>query len=296
MDQDFYFEEANPHKTKRIIIFLIILFLALAVLFLYYRSRYTLNIRKDLKFEAGSVLSQDVRDFVLNKVVDQNDYTLMLSGVQMEDNVLTSVGEYTFKIKYKNITKSGKIKVIDTVAPKVEVKDVTVGLDEEFEPSEFISVCEDYSKPCNVEYVSEESEELYKKEGSYNLKIRVSDSVGNSVKKDVNLTVKKDYSLLASKENDLTVHHIDPDYSDWDNSIVLKFSKALDPNDIDETDEYGQLMEISGGDLHNYIDPMYINNLITDSQIIEVYNKYGLVIGYAIRIKLDNGLYLYLKK
>lgn len=296
MDQDFYFEESNPRKTKVVIIVLVLVFIIIVGILLYARSRYTLNIKKDLKFEVGSTLSNDVRDFVKNRVVDENDYTLMLSGVQQEDGVLNKVGDYTFKIKYKNITKTGHIKVVDTVAPNVEVSDLTVGVDEEFLPDDFIALCDDYSKPCKVEYVNSESEDLNKKEGSYTLEIKISDSENNSVKKEVKLNVQKGFNLTKLKESDLKIHHIEPDFPDWNNEMVIKLDKGYDPNEIDESDAYTELMEVSSSDLHNYIDPLYMNNLITESQFIEVYNKYGLVIGYAIRVKLDNGLVFYCKK
>ncbi|MCX4248209.1 MAG: hypothetical protein OSJ65_00415 [Bacilli bacterium] len=296
MDQDFYFEESNPRKTKVVIICLVFVFVLVLGILFYARTRYTLNIKKDLKFEVGTVLSNDVRDFVKNKVVDEDDYTMMFSGVQQEDGILNKVGDYTFKIKYKNITKIGHIKVIDTVAPKVEVSDLTVGVDEEFLPDDFVTLCDDYSKPCKVEYVNGDSENLNKKVGSYKLEIRVSDSANNSIKKEVTLNVKEGFNLTKMKEADLNIHHIEPAFDDWKKEMIIKFSKGYDPNEIDESDAYTELMEVSGSDLHNYIDPLYINNLITDSQFIEVYNKYGLIIGYAIRIKLDNGLTLYCKK
>lgn len=296
MDQDFYFEESNPRKTKVVIICLVFVFVLVLGILFYARTRYTLNIKKDLKFEVGTVLSNDVRDFVKNKVVDEDDYTMMFSGAQQEDGILNKVGDYTFKIKYKNITKIGHIKVIDTVAPKVEVSDLTVGVDEEFLPDDFVTLCDDYSKPCKVEYVNGDSENLNKKVGSYKLEIRVSDSANNSIKKEVTLNVKEGFNLTKMKEADLNIHHIEPAFDDWKKEMIIKFSKGYDPNEIDESDAYTELMEVSGSDLHNYIDPLYINNLITDSQFIEVYNKYGLIIGYAIRIKLDNGLTLYCKK
>lgn len=296
MDQDFYFEESNPRKTKVVIICLVFVFVLVLGILFYARTRYTLNIKKDLKFEVGTVLSNDVRDFVKNKVVDEDDYTMMFSGVQQEDGILNKVGDYTFKIKYKNITKIGHIKVIDTVAPKVEVSDLTVGVDEEFLPDDFVTLCDDYSKPCKVEYVNGDSENLNKKVGSYKLEIRVSDSANNSIKKEVTLNVKEGFNLTKMKEADLNIHHIEPAFDDWKKEMIIKFSKGYDPNEIDESDAYTELMEVSVSDLHNYIDPLYINNLITDSQFIEVYNKYGLIIGYAIRIKLDNGLTLYCKK
>lgn len=296
MDQDFYFEESNPRKTKRIIFAIIVVFLLIVGGLYYYKSKYTLNIKKNLKYEVGTVLPTDVREFVNNKVIDESDYTLLVSSISTEDGVLNKVGDYTYKIKYKNVTKTGKIKVVDTVAPRVEVEELTVGVNEEFLVDDFVKVCEDYSKPCKAEYDNESDSKVNEKEGTYNFKIRVSDSVGNMVKKDVTLHVKKGYNSKDGKESDLKIDHIEPEFADWNKEMIVSFTKACDPNEVDESDGYGEFLEISADDLHNYIDPLYMNNGIVDKQIIMVYNKYDLVIGYAIRVKLDNGLYLYCKK
>lgn len=296
MDQDFYFEESNPRKTKRIIFAIIVVFLLIVGGLYYYKSKYTLNIKKNLKYEVGTVLPTDVREFVNNKVIDESDYTLLVSSISTEDGVLNKVGDYTYKIKYKNVTKTGKIKVVDTVAPRVEVEELTVGVNEEFLVDDFVKVCEDYSKPCKAEYDNESDSKLNEKEGTYDFKIRVSDSVGNMVKKDVTLHVKKGYNSKDGKESDLKIDHIEPEFADWNKEMIVSFTKACDPNEVDESDGYGEFLEISADDLHNYIDPLYMNNGIVDKQIIMVYNKYDLVIGYAIRVKLDNGLYLYCKK
>lgn len=293
MDQEFYFEESNPRKTKLVILILLLVFILIIGMFFFVRSRYTLNLKKNLKFEVGTLLSTDVRDFLNNKVVDEEDYTLMLSGVHLEDGVLNRVGDYTYKVKYKSVVKVGHIKVVDTVAPNVEVGELIVGVDEEFEPDDFIMTCEDYSKPCKVEYANEADAGPYNEEGKYNFKIKVSDAVGNTVEKEVSLVVKKGFNLTAQKESDLKIDHISPEFFDWNKQILIKFDKGYDPNSIDETEAYSKLMEVTGNDLHNYLPEIYANNLIKDSQLIDVYNKYGLIIGYAIRVELDNGLNLY---
>ncbi|MCH5167683.1 MAG: hypothetical protein J1F35_07350 [Erysipelotrichales bacterium] len=295
MDQEFYFEETNPKKVKAVIITILVVGLLLCGVFLYIRNLYTLNVKKEVVFEAGTKISYDVTDYINNKIVDKDDYTLLFSSVTMEDDILNKVGTYTFKVKYKNITRSGKIKVVDTTAPVVEVQELTVGEGEEFETSEFITKCEDYSLPCDVTYEKKSDENNYKKEGSYTFKIVIRDNQNNKATKEVNLTVKKGFNLTNTKESDLTIDHTDPEFSDWNDKMVLKFSKGYDPNEIDDTDEYGEFLEISGDDLHKYIDPLYENNAIVEKQLIDVYNKYGLLIGFAIRIKLDNGLYLYLE-
>lgn len=296
MDNDFYFEESNPRKSKLIFVVIILVVSLFCVGLVILRSKYTLNVKRNLVFEVGSTLDDDVSLFVSNKVTDASDYKLLLTGVPIEDKVLTKVGEYPFKVKYKNITKSGTIKVVDTVAPMVEVTDLTIGVDEKLDLNDFITKCEDYSMPCKVDYKDNKDEEKSQKAGTYTLDIVVSDLVGNKVTKTVNLEVKNDYNSFKDKESDLKVDHISPVFDDWNGEMIIKYNKGYDPNEIEETDAYTELMEITNGDFHDYLDPIYANNLITDSQLIEVYNKYGLIIGYGIWVKLDNGLYFYLQK
>ena len=295
MDQDFYYEETSPKNAKLMVLGIVVVFVLICVGLYLYRAKYTLHIKKGITYEVGSTISEDIHDFVDNKIVDENDYTLLLAGVNMDDNVLNKVGEYTFKVKYKNVTKSGKIKVVDTKAPTVEVQELTVGVDEEYLVDDFIKVCDDYSKPCNVDYEKESDKNLNKKAGNYNFNIVIADAENNKVTKEVSLIVKSNYSYEAARKNDLHVDHIDPDLEDFDGTLILKFSEAYDPNEFDETDAYGEFLEITSEDHHNYLDPLYYNNAITEEQIAEAYNKYGYLVGYAIRVKLDNGLYFYLK-
>lgn len=295
MDQDFYYEETSPKNAKLMILGIVVVFVLICVGLYLYRAKYTLHIKKGITYEVGSTISEDIHDFVDNKIVDENDYTLLLAGVNMDDNVLNKVGEYTFKVKYKNVTKSGKIKVVDTKAPTVEVQELTVGVDEEYLVDDFIKVCDDYSKPCNVDYEKESDKNLNKKAGNYNFNIVIADAENNKVTKEVSLIVKSNYSYEAARKNDLHVDHIDPNLEDFDGTLILKFSEAYDPNEFDETDAYGEFLEITSEDHHNYLDPLYYNNAITEEQIAEAYNKYGYLVGYAIRVKLDNGLYFYLK-
>ncbi len=296
MDSDFYFEESNPRKSKLIFVGIILIVSLFCVGLVILRNKYTLNVKRDLVFEVGSTIDTRVASFVNNKVTDEADYQLLLTSVPIEDNILTKVGEYSFKVKYKNITKKGVIKVVDTVAPMVEVTDLVIGVDEELDLNNFISKCEDYSMPCNVQYKDSKDEEKIKKAGEYTFDIVISDTAANKVTKTVNLEVRSDYNSVKNKESDLKADHILPEFDDWKGEMVIKYDKGYDPNHIDDTDGYTELMEVTSGDLHEYLDPMYENNLITDSQIIEVYNKYGLIIGYGIRVKLDNGLYFYLHK
>lgn len=296
MEQEFYYEESNPKKIKILCVILIIIVALLFGIFMHYKNKYTLNVKKSVIYEVGDKLSYNIEDYVLNEIVDKSDYSINFKGLT-NDEILNKVGEYTFEVEYKNISKKGKVIVEDTTAPSVEVTDLVVGVNEEFELDDLIVSCEDYSMPCRVEYKDSSDENIVKKTGKYDIEIVISDNHGNKVTKETTIEVRKNYSLLSKKKKDLNVDHIVPDYDDWEGQMIIKYDEGIDPNVIEESDEeYPELLEILSNDLHQYIDELYVNNLITETETIEVYNKYDFIIGYAIRIKLDNGLYLYLTR
>lgn len=102
----------------------------------------------------------------------------------------------------RDSTKRGKIFVKDTTAPTVTVKEITVGVNEEFEPYEFLDSCDDLSLPCKTSYKKDSYAKLNEKAGKYDLEIVVEDKYGNKVSKDVVLNVSETESLLSLKQND----------------------------------------------------------------------------------------------
>lgn len=296
MEEEIYIEESNPRKVKIVCIILLIVLSIFFLAYLYFKSHYTLTL-KTIKIEAGEKLSEDLEFYLENKILDKSDYTLYLSDVPTNDKgILDEVGEYTYKVRYKNITKKGKFIVKDTVAPSVETVDLTIGVKEEYDIGDFILECNDYSRPCDVSYKDEDDANLQKKAGNYDFKIVVSDSEGNKVTKTVRLNVKKNYSYENKKKSDLKVDHIDPDYKDWNNKMILTYSKGVNELELDEDDRYQYLLDLSGDDLNMYLPVEYSTNHIEEAEIIFVYNKYDYIIGYAIRVKIDTGEYLYLTK
>lgn len=295
-EEEFYMEETNPKSAKRICIGIAFVLIILTVFFGVYRKYHTLNLKDNIVYEAGEKISKDVEDYVVNKIVEKNDYTIILTGIPVKDGILTTPGEYTFKVKFKNITKKGHLVVKDTRGPKVEVKNLTVGVKEEFDIAEFITSCEDYSMPCDVNYVNSRDETLQKKAGDYVFEIVIKDNLGNKTTKKVRLTVKKGYSLEKEKTSDLKIHHADPTFDDWDKSMILTYSEAVDANSFDEDPRYSYLLDLVSGSIREYLPEEYVNNAIVEDNIITVYNKYNYIIGFAYRVKLDNGRVLYLTK
>ena len=292
MDEDFYFEE-HGNKKKYLTLTIVIVILIGIGLFLY--NKYIFHIKSEVVYEVGDKISYDASTYVKNTILDKEKYKLILDEhLKIENDVIVKAGEYDFTLKYNGSTKKGKIIVKDTKAPDVQVKDLTVGLDEEFETSEFITVCNEYSKPCNVTYKKQSDEELYKKEGTHNVTLIIKDAYDNQVTKDVKLTVKKGYSLAQEKIKDLSIDHISPDYGDWDRkSYAVKYAKAFDSADV-SNERFTYLYDMLEDDLSGYLPSGYEGSTIVDTEVINIYNKYNYIVGFAVRAELPNGKYIYL--
>lgn len=294
--EDFYYEGTSPKRVKIICGILVILFIIVVVAFIYIRNTYTLTVKSKVVVELGSEVSTDIRNYVENKVADEDDYTLNLKGVSISDNKYDLAGEYSFKVKYKSITKKGKIIVKDTTPPEVEVEDMKVGVGETIEPDEFVKSCTDYSRPCNVEVNGDAIEELVKKAGTYTVNLIVSDQYNNKVTKSARLEVKKGYSRISMIQSDLSIHHIDEKADDFNNVMYIKYDKALSPHDFEHNEEYQKLASAATSSLYNYLPEEYKLNRVDDFLLFPVFNKYNYVVGVAIRVTLDNGKTMYLSK
>lgn len=277
MDQDFYIEETHPLKA----VLLIIVVLALLGYGVYWYYQHYLVDKiylNKVTVELGEELPTDINVYIKGKNV--SDYKLDVSSVMVDENNLTnSVGEYSYKVTNNNRTLKGKIYVKDTTKPVVEVKALTVGVNEEFSPSEFVTKCEDLSLPCVIKYNKPSDENLNEKEGTYNLKIVIKDSEGNEVLKDVSLIVTKDSSLKEIKEKELEYDHISIDETSWNKTYTLKLEKAVDS----ETSEYEKL--ISDVTVKEYA----FEKTVTNKEIIIVYNKYDYVIGFSLKYTFEDG-------
>ncbi len=292
MDEDFYYEETGNSKKYLILTITIITLIAIG-LFLY--KKYMFNIKTEVIYEVGDKISYDVSNYVNNTILDKDKYKLTLDEhLKIEDDVIIKAGEYEFYLKYNGSTKKGKVIVKDTKAPEVQVKELTVGLNEEFEPSEFVTVCNEYSKPCNISYKKESDNELIKKEGTYSVTLVIKDAYDNQVTKDTKLTVKNGYSLANEKIKDLKIDHISPDYGDWDHkSYAVKYAKAFDSSDI-SNERFTYLYDMLADDLSGYLPSGYEGSTIIDTEVIYIYNQYNYIVGFAVRAELSDGKFIYL--
>lgn len=295
MEDEFYFEESNPKRVKIIIAVLLVIFACACVLFIMARNKYTLSVRKVVEYEVGDKLSYNIKDYLYNNVIDESDYKLTFSSFISKSEVLDTVGEYDYKVTFQGISKKGKIKVVDTKAPVVEIDRLIIGVDEELVLSDAISKCEDFSLPCQVDFVKESDADITKKAGVYEVPITISDHYGNKTKKTITVEVKENYNSISIKENDLNASYIDQEYMEWNNEFLVKFSKAYKDDHLDEIDEYDLILEATEGDMHRYLDPIYANNRIDKLEMVSIYNKYNYIIGITYYLELDNGKSFYIK-
>lgn len=281
MDQDFYIEETNPLKIAFTIIFFIGLIGFGVYSYFHYYKANAISL-KTVTIELGKPVSKNISDYIEGNNIDK--YTLDVSSISVDENNNTnSTGEYSYKIKSSEKELKGKVFVKDTTKPIVEVNDLTVGVNESFNPNEFLTKCDDLSLPCKVKYKKPSDEKLNDKEGTYTIKIVISDSAGNEVTKDVNLIVSKDNSLENIKSKELTYDHNSANDISWNQTYTLKLETALNP---DESAYEKALSEISSKEYS-------FDKSVKNKEILIIYNKYEYAIGFSIKYTFEDETVLY---
>ena len=173
-------KEKKPKKKGGKIIFIILVLLALAGVGFgtYYVLEYTdlLTKREDsikieaknLEIDIGDELSTDINDYASITGTDTKNCSLDKSLV--DTNV---AGEYEFIVKCGEISKTGKIVVVDNQELLVETKNVYKTKGETVEAKEFI---ENIDENLTYEFVEQDTINniLEGEKGSYKVKINVS--------------------------------------------------------------------------------------------------------------------------
>lgn len=272
--EEFYFEENyTKHVFLKCLVYIFIIGLGIGI-FLYYKKENTIEL-KTVTIEIGDTLSKNVQDY-LKSGKKYDEYKLYIDNVDT-----TKVGNYTYKVKYNKHTKKGIIKVIDTTKPIVELDNIIIGKDEEFDPNILLVSCNDYSLPCNVTFANENDLKKLEKVGKYTIEFLISDAIGNQTKNSATITVSDTETLSSRMTNDLEYDS----NSENDDTIEHVFFKKLDKAIYEDTLEFeGMIQEISAIDFSNYVEKN-----IYSTKLITAYNKYGYVIGIQVEVTFDDG-------
>ena len=162
------------------------------------------NINEELTVEAGrdSITANDFRKE--DKGIDAQ----FVSDMTAVD--LNTIGKYPVSIEYKGKTYDCTLIVEDTIAPEAEVRNLAVYSNTTPDPEEFIVSIKDAS-PVTVQY---EKRTDLTKDGSYLLKLILTDAAGNHSEYEVVLTVFIDNGApqLSGVEAMFTYIGTEPDY------------------------------------------------------------------------------------
>lgn len=283
MEEEILIEESNPKKVLKAlfgIIFVTGIFIGLYYFYFYHEEIKVKNITVEL----GEKLITDVNYYI--KGDKEYNFEIDISNVSVDENGLTdSVGEYSYKIFVNEDELKGKIFVEDTTPPLVELKELKVGLNEEFDPHDFIVSCSDLSLICDVYYHKKSDEKLNENEGVYTLTLEIKDRYGNTTLKDATLKVNKEYSLSKLKAGDNEVFKVYPQDDNWNNTYTVKFDEGL----FEEDDDF----EIELLNLTNYDFSKLFEESIVNQTLLTIYNKYNYVLGLSMKVELDNGKIIY---
>ena len=255
MDEDFKDVTANSKKMGIIFVLIIVAIMMGGYFFVFKPIYFSV---KTVEVELGS-----------GKL---SDYELNLGKIDKD-----TVGEYTYTITNKKITKKGKIVVVDTEAPTFTLQDMTIEEgDEDYFLGSFLATCEDKSKPCLVNLKNAKDESKFKTPGTYTIEIEVSDVYGNKESGKVNLTVVEKGKYTDPKSLDLEYASNSKKTETFDGLIYKKLEKAIEAQTDQARDE-------------SYVTTNHPGYKLVSSEIIELYNKSNYVIGYAIELKITNG-------
>lgn len=280
MDADFMDVTEKGNKKIAVILILIIIgILVFGYFFVYQKNHFAL---KNITLEIGDTLSTDINYFLKKSVVDTAGYKLDTSKVNNNE-----IGEYTYTITYSGKTSTGKVKVVDTKPPVFTTKELSVEVgDEDFFLGDFLTSCEDLSKPCIVTLKNEKDEEKFSKVGVYDIKIVVEDVYKNKSEATVKLNVVEKGTLIDERTTDLEYVSASIELDDFVDQYYEKLDKAIPASSEEARDKMSNLSAI---DLENYVTENYEGYTLKGATIIELYNKSDYVIGYAIKITISNG-------
>ena len=146
-------------------------------------------VLKNVEIELGSEVSSNIDDYATFNGIASSSCSLNTNNISTD----TVNQEYEFTITCNGVTYTGKAKIVDTIAPVVEVKEVTVQVGSTVSPEAFIASCSDASE-CSYQFKNEDTVKGYLTQaGTDNpVEIVVTDEAGNTANVTALLNVTVD--------------------------------------------------------------------------------------------------------
>ena len=190
-------DDPKPKKKTNKLIFVIIIVLLIAAvgvgvyIFLNMSNKpASVSVTpKEVKIEVGSEVSTNILDYATFNGVNSANCSLDTSNIT-DTSVLGN--EYTFSITCGTSAYRGTATIVDTTLPSAVPKDVTVQVNGEVSPQNFISSCTD-ATDCSYAFSDPEAVNGYlAKAGEYTVEITVTDEAGNTSAVSATLIVTED--------------------------------------------------------------------------------------------------------
>ncbi len=196
-------------KKKRTIIVVIAIVICITIGSLIFISQK--NKKSNKKVEEQIKIKKEIIVPVMSELLKVDDYFDKLENSKSAKIIYyLDDSEVEFKEKYQEVGKykvvinfNGKnytttLKVVDTEAPVVEVKELEITKDSEYNVKDFIVSCSDNNeKECLISF---KEETAYKDVGTYDITIVAKDESGNATEKQAKLIIK-DKTQKDSKNN-----------------------------------------------------------------------------------------------
>ncbi len=283
IDEDFIIEESSPLKVLFSAMLFILILSVLGAIYYFYFYEQPIRLKK-IEIELGDAPSLDVNDYLKNS--GNYEFELDLSKLSLDENgKANSIGEYSYEVISDDESYRGKIYVVDTTPPDVELKELIIGLNEEYELDDFLDKCFDHSVICYVDYANDKDEFLNKTEGTHQLELKISDKHGNSTTKTATLIVDKNASLSDFKASNEEISNITPNDENWDGTYTFKFEKGV-LEDSDESE--AEILRLSNAEISSLFEEK-----ILKQELIIIFNKYNYILGFSLRLEFkDKNIYL----
>ncbi len=279
MDEDFKDVTTNSHHVA-IIFFLVIIAILIGGYFLVFKPRHF--SLKTMEVELGVDIPESVEDYLNTYGGELKDYTLNISKVDKD-----TIGEYTYTVSNGKITKNGTLKIVDTTAPKFTLKEMVIEEgNEEYYLGDFLSTCDDASKPCLVSLKNSKDESKFKELGTHEIDIEVADVYGNKKGAKATLKVVEKGNYVDPRSQDLEYASSSKKDGEFKGTIYKKLESAINPQSDAARDEMSTISTI---DLNTYVQENHPGYAIVSTEIIELYNKDNWIIGYSIELVISNG-------
>lgn len=237
----------------------------------------------EVKYELGSKFKKD-KELYISTDGNINEAKIDLSDVSLDNYSRTDkVGEYVYKVFYKNETFEGKIIVEDTTPPKVLLKTIYVGSGyDKLDVEMFLRRVIDNSNSY-IATIVEPNKINTNTLGEKKIMISVKDIYDNETKIEAKLVVLEAKFKDVLKMGDLNISYNDKNDLNWDGTITYEFPSAIITSSSIYSEQIKKINQYDWSTKIREIDPEAI---INKEDILILYNQHDLAVGIVKRVNL----------